>query len=169
MTMVSTLEDLYVEELRELYDAEQQVLEALPKLMTAATNLELKEGFRDHIRETQDQVRRLEEIFDDLGESPAGAHCKGIEGLIEECDEILEMTTNPEVRDAALISAAQRIEHYEIAGYGTVRSYAKQLGHDFAASKLKETLDQESKTDKELTKIAEGTLFTGGVNEEAAS
>lgn len=169
MTMVSTLEDLYVEELRELYDAEQQVLEALPKLMTAATNLELKEGFRDHIRETQDQVRRLEEIFDDLGESPAGSHCKGIEGLIGECDEILEMTTNPEVRDAALISAAQRIEHYEIAGYGTVRSYAKQLGHDFAASKLKETLDQESKTDKELTKIAEGTLFTGGVNEEAAS
>ncbi len=169
MTMVSTLEDLYVEELRDLYDAEQQILEALPRMMTAATNLELKEGFRDHIRETQDQVRRLEEIFEDLGESPSGAHCKGMEGLIQEGEEVIGMATNPEVRDAALISAAQRVEHYEIAGYGTVRAYAKQLGHDFAASRLKENLDQEAKTDKDLTKIAEGTIFTGGVNEEAVS
>ena len=144
MTMVSTLEDLYVEELRELYDCEQQILEALPKMMTAASNQELKEGFRTHIKQTQDQVRRLEEIFDDLGESPNGVHCRGIEGIIEEGEECVDMTNNPDVRDAALIAGAQKVEHYEIAGYGTARSFAQQLGQDNAASKLKETLDQES-------------------------
>ena len=159
---LASLEDLYVDELRDLYNAEKQLVRALPKLAKAADSEELKSAFQEHLEVTKGQVERLEQIFSDLGVPPRGKKCKGMEGLIEEGAEMIEEKAEAPVKDAALISAAQRVEHYEIAGYGCVRSYAETLGYDEAAELLQKTLDEESQANELLTKIAED------INEEAA-
>jgi ferritin-like metal-binding protein YciE len=161
---LDSLQDVYVSELKDLYNAENQLLKALPQMAKGASTDELREAFEEHLEETRVHVQRLEEIFDKLGVSPKGKKCKAMEGLIAEGKELLEEDdANPAALDAALIAAAQRVEHYEIAGYGCVRTYARLLGDEDAANTLQETLDEEGATDKKLTEIAEGL-----VNEEAA-
>src|SRR5438874_4842677 len=145
---LDTLKDLYVSELKDLYSAENQILKALPKMAKAAANPMLKGAFEEHLTQTRGQVQRLEQIFQQLGKSPGGKACKGMQGLIEEGEELLKEDAEPEVLDAGLIAAAQRVEHYEIAGYGTVRTYARQLGDANAAQLLQQTLDEEGETDK---------------------
>jgi ferritin-like metal-binding protein YciE len=152
---LSSLEDLFVEELKDLYSAETQLTKALPKMAKAATSKELRAGFEKHLKQTQDHVDRLEQIFNDLEVSPKGKKCQAMAGLIEEGSEVIEEDAEPEVKDAALIAAAQRVEHYEIAGYGCVRTYAKLLGNTDAMRLLQQTLDEEGETDKALTKLAE--------------
>jgi ferritin-like metal-binding protein YciE len=160
---LETLKDLYVDELKDLYSAEAQLVKALPRMARAATHPELKRAFETHLRQTKEQVKRLERIFAELERSPRGKKCVGMEGLIEEAKELLKEKAEPEVLDAGLISRAQHVEHYEIAGYGTVRTYAEQLGEDRQAALLQRTLDEEGETDKLLTQIAERS-----VNAEAA-
>jgi ferritin-like metal-binding protein YciE len=155
---LDSLKDLYVEQLQDLYSAENQILKALPDMEQRARNHELKDAFREHRRVTEEQVQRLEQIFDDMGASPKGHHCKGMEGLIKEGQEMIGEKGETDVIDAGLIAAAQRVEHYEIAGYGTVRTYAQQLGHDNHVELLQRTLDEEGETDKKLTKLAEGLI-----------
>jgi len=152
---LDSLKNLYLEELRDLYNAETQILKALPKMAQAASASELQEGFRTHLRETEGQVGRLETIFKKLGQSPQGKTCQAMKGLLEEGEELMKQDAEPEVRDAGLIASAQRVEHYEIAGYGTVRSYARWLGETDAERLLQETLDEEGETDKKLTQLAE--------------
>ena len=151
---MNRLKHLYVEELKDLYSAESQMVKALPKMAKAATSEELRAGFEEHLEQTKGHVSRLEEIFKALGESPKGKKCKGMEGLIKEGGELIEEDPAPEELDAGLISAAQRVEHYEIAGYGCVRTYANLLGEDEALSLLRQTLDEEKETDKRLTQLA---------------
>lgn len=157
------LRHLYIEELKDLYSAESQLLKALPKMAKAATSEELRAGFQDHLEQTKGHVSRLEEIFQALGESPKGKKCKGMEGLIKEGAEMIDEDPAPEELDAGLISAAQRVEHYEIAGYGSVKTYAKLLGEGDAVSLLEQTLEEEKETDQKLTELAED------INVEAAS
>jgi ferritin-like metal-binding protein YciE len=159
---MESLKDLYVEQLQDLFSAESQILEALPDMESKANNPELRDAFREHRRVTEEQVRRLETIFDDLGASPKGHHCKGMEGLIKEGKEMLKEKGDADTLDAGLIAAAQRVEHYEIAGYGTVRTFAKRLGHDRHAELLQQTLDEEGETDRRLSALAEG-----GINRDA--
>jgi ferritin-like metal-binding protein YciE len=149
------LKELYVEELRDLYSAEKQLVKALPKMAKAATSPDLRGGFEEHLEQTKGHVARLEKIFQTLDESPNGKTCKGMEGLIKEGSEMVEEDPEAEQLDAGLISAAQRVEHYEIAGYGCVRTYAKLLGDNEAVSLLEETLNEEKKTDAKLTQFAE--------------
>lgn len=155
---MDSLKDLYVEQLRDLYSAETQILKALPKMEAAASHAELKSGFRQHQEQTQRQVERLDRIFEDLGENPKGHHCKGMEGLLKEGEEMMGERGNASVRDAGLIAAAQRVEHYEIAGYGCVRTYADLLGHKEHASLLQQTLDEEGQTDQKLSAMAEKVI-----------
>jgi ferritin-like metal-binding protein YciE len=157
---MNNMQDLYLHELKDIHNAEKQILQALPKMAKAATHQELRKAFEEHERVTEEQVRRLETIFDDLGQKPSGKKCKGMEGLIEEGEEILSEDADPDVRDAALIAAAQRVEHYEIAAYGTARTYARQLGFDKHAELLQRTLDEEGQTDERLTKLAESRINT---------
>jgi ferritin-like metal-binding protein YciE len=152
---IDSLRKLYIEELKDLYSAEKQILQALPRMAKKASNPQLKAGFEEHLRQTEQHVQRLEQIFEALGKSPRGKKCKGMEGVIEEGKEVLQEDMDDETRDAALISAAQRVEHYEMAGYGTVRTYAQLLGERQAASLLQQTLDEEGQTDKKLTQLAE--------------
>lgn len=152
---LAELEDLFVEELKDLYSAENQLLKAIPKMAKAATSKKLKSGFEKHLKQTKEHVNRLEKICDDLGVSPRGKKCKAMEGLIKEGAEVIKEDAVPEVKDAALIAAAQRVEHYEIAGYGCVRTYSKLLGNQQSARLLQKTLDEEGATDKTLTKLAE--------------
>jgi ferritin-like metal-binding protein YciE len=152
---MSTLEDLLVEELKDLYSAENQLLKAIPKMAKAATSPELRKGFEKHLKETEGHVERLEQVCEELGVSPRGKKCKAMEGLVEEGAEVIKEDAHPDVKDASLIAAAQRVEHYEIAGYGCVRTYAKLLGYTSAAKLLQQTLDEEGDTDKALTKLAE--------------
>ena len=152
---LDSLETLYVEELRDLYNAENQLLKALPKMAKAASSPELQQAFEEHLDQTQEHVDRLEEIFDKLGQSPKGKKCKAMEGLIEEGSEILEEEGDPSVIDAGIIAAAQKVEHYEIASYGTVRAFANMLGEEDAAELLQQTLDEEGEADKRLTELAE--------------
>jgi ferritin-like metal-binding protein YciE len=149
------LKHLYIEELKDLYSAENQLLKALPKMAKAATSPDLKAGFEEHLEQTQGHVARLEKIFEGLGESPKGKKCKGMEGLIAEGKEMIDEDPAPEELDAGLISAAQRVEHYEMAGYGCVATYAKLLGEDQAVTLLRQTLEEEKVTDKKLTKLSE--------------
>jgi ferritin-like metal-binding protein YciE len=149
------LKELYIDELKDLYSAENQLVKALPKMAKAASSDELREGFEKHLEQTRGHVQRLEKIFQALGESPKGKTCKGMQGLIEEGSEATEEDYEGSVMDAALIGAAQRIEHYEIAGYGTVRSMAETLGEDDQVSLLEETLEEEKETDEKLTELAE--------------
>ena len=159
---IETLRDFYIAELKDLYSAESQLLKALPKMIKATTSPELRQAFENHLVETGTHVEKLEEIFTALDTSPKGKHCKAMEGLIAEADELLKEEMPDAVKDAALIAAAQRVEHYEIAGYGCVRTYARILGEDDAATLLDEIIQEEGASDALLTEIAEGT-----VNEEA--
>jgi ferritin-like metal-binding protein YciE len=152
------LMDLYVDELKDMYNAEKQILKALPKMAKNAEHPELRKAFEDHQAVTEEQVARLETIFDDLGVPARGKKCKGMEGLIAEGQEMMSEDADPDVLDAAMISAAQRVEHYEIAVYGTLRTYARQLGLDRHAKLLQQTLDEEGETDKLLTRIAESRV-----------
>lgn len=152
---MDSLQDLFVEELKDIYNAENQLLKALPKMARKASNDKLRTAFETHTKETEGHVERLEKIFEKLGKRAAGKKCKAMEGLLEEGKEVLEEDMEPEVRDAALIMAAQKVEHYEIASYGTVRTYAKLLGNTDAAKLLQQTLDEEGQTDEKLTKLAE--------------
>jgi ferritin-like metal-binding protein YciE len=152
---LSSLEDLLVEELKDLYSAENQLLKAIPKMANAATSKSLKSGFEKHLKQTEGHVARLETVCKSMGVSPKGKKCKAMEGLIEEGSEVIEEDAEPEVKDAALIAAAQRVEHYEIARYGCVRTYATLLGNEKAATLLQQTLDEEGDADKALTKLAE--------------
>ena len=155
---MESLRDLYLEELKDVYNAEKQILKALPRMARNATHDELRSAFEDHIAVTQEQVRRLETIFGDLGKPARGKKCHGMEGLLMEGKEMMEEDMEPEVLDAALISAAQRVEHYEIAAYGTLRTYARQLGLENHAELLQQTLDEEGETDKLLSQLAESSI-----------
>jgi ferritin-like metal-binding protein YciE len=158
----NALRELYIDELRDLYDAENQLIKALPKMAKAATSDELRSGFEEHLGQTEGHAKRLEQIFKALDEKPKGKKCKGMQGLIDEGKEMMNEDLEGEVMDAALISAAQRVEHYEIAAYGTVRTYAEILGETEAVSLLDDTLEEEKKTDQKLTELAEN------INVEAA-
>jgi ferritin-like metal-binding protein YciE len=155
---LETLRDLYIDELKDLWSAEKQLVQALPRMAKAANDPRLAKAFNTHLRQTERQVTRLERIFKELGESPRGKKCIGMEGLIEEGKELMKEKPEPQVLDAGLIAKAQHIEHYEIAGYGTVRTYARVLGEERQAQLLQETLDEEGETDKLLTQLAEGSI-----------
>ncbi len=155
---IDSLRKLYVEELKDLYSAEKQILQALPKMMKKATNPKLKQGFEEHLRVTEKQVERLDQIFEEIGKSPRGKKCKAMEGLVEEGKEVMQEDMEAEVMDAALIASAQRIEHYEMAGYGTCRTWAQTLGEKNQAKLLQQTLDEERLTDEKLTQLAESTI-----------
>src|SRR6266850_3381492 len=148
------LKELYIDELKDLYNAENQLVKALPKMAKAASSQELREGFTQHLEQTKGHVQRLEQIFEMLDESPKGKKCKGMEGLVEEGSEIMKEDFEGALLDAALIGAAQRVEHYEIAAYGTVRAFAEELGESEHASLLSETLEEEKETDDKLTELA---------------
>ncbi len=155
---IDTLYDLYVDEIKDLYSAENQILKALPKMIRAATHKQLKQGFTKHERQTKQHVKRLERICRSLGETPRGKKCVGMEGVIKEGAELIKERPDPEALDAGLISAAQHVEHYEMAGYGTVRTWARQLGYDDHAELLQQTLDEERETDETLTALAESSI-----------
>src|ERR1700682_698822 len=159
---VNRLKHLYIEELKDLYSAENQLVKALPKMAKASTSEDLRAGFQGHLEQTKEHVARLQKIFKALGESPNGKKCHGMEGLIKEGGELIAEDPAPEELDAGLISAAQRVEHYEMAGYGCVCAYAKLLGEDQAISLLRQTLEEEKETDKKLTQLS------GQINLEAA-
>jgi len=156
------LKELFVDELKDLYSAENQLIKTLPKMAKAATSDDLRAGFEHHLEQTKEHAHRIEEICSELGEKPTGKKCAGMEGLIEEGKEMMDEFED-DVLDAAMISAAQRVEHYEIAAYGTVRTYAELLGHDRAVELLEQTLEEEKETDQKLTELA------GTINVEAAN
>ena len=151
---VNTIEKLFVEELKDLYSAENQITKALPKLAEAASSKELQSALEHHLKETEGHVRRLEQVFEILGASPKGKTCDGMKGILSEGSEALKETDEGDVRDAALISGAQRVEHYEMAAYGTVRSYAERLKQKQIVQLLEETLEEEKAADKKLTDIS---------------
>jgi ferritin-like metal-binding protein YciE len=167
---LESLQDLFLNELKDIYNAEKQIVRALPRMAKAAEAPELSQAFTKHLRETEGHVGRLERIFKSLGQTPRGKTCKGMQGLLEEGKEILEEDGAPQVIDAALISAAQRVEHYEIAAYGCLRTYAQLLGMNDADRLLEQTLQEEEATDKALTSLGEGGLnqaaFAAGAGEE---
>jgi ferritin-like metal-binding protein YciE len=160
---LDSLEDLFVHELKDLLSAEKQLVKALPKMAKGATSTALQEGFEDHLEQTKGHVERLEAIFEDLGKAARAEHCAGMEGLIEEGSKLLEEEGDDMVKDAALIGAAQRVEHYEISAYGTARTLAELLGNKKAVKLLQQTLDEEKETDEKLTELA-----MSEVNVEAA-
>lgn len=164
---LDTLRDVLIHELRDLYNAEQQLSKAMPRIVDAAMNPDLREAIADHASETDGQIDRLERICDQLGIDPGGEHCNAMEGLIEEATGIISESGTDDAKDAALIAAAQRIEHYEMAGYGSARSFAERLGYTDIIDSLQETLDEESAADEALTGIATGETLSTGINEEA--
>ena len=155
---LNTLNDLYIYELKDLYSAEKQILQALPQMAKAASSGELKAAFEAHLTETKEHVNRLEQVLELAGAGTRGPKCKGMEGLIEEGKTMIAEEADAEVRDAGLISAAQRVEHYEMAGYGCVRTYAQLLGLKEATEILQTTLDEEGATDKKLSQLAESVI-----------
>ena len=155
---LDNLRDLYIDELKDLYSAEKQLLKALPKMAKNATDPALKKAFTDHLAQTEVQVERLEQIFESLDASPRGKKCVGMEGLIEEASELIEEDAEEEVLDAGLISKAQHVEHYEMAGYGTVRTYALTLGETEQAQLLEQTLEEEKEADRLLSELAESSI-----------
>jgi ferritin-like metal-binding protein YciE len=165
MAKLKTLNDLYVSELKDLYSAENQILKALPKMAKSASSPQLQRAFNEHLQQTQHHVERLDEIFERLGQKPTGKKCKAMEGLIEEGKEMMLEDMNPDVLDAALIVAAQKVEHYEMAGYGSVRTYANILGMRDDVRQLQQTLDEEGEADKRLTSIAESVVNPDAVNQ----
>ncbi len=160
----NNLNDLFLNQLEDLYDAENRLIDALPKMADAATSPQLKNAFLSHLNETKGHARRLEEIFGQIGEEPKRETCEAMKGLIREGSEMIGAKGNPSVKDAALIAAAQRVEHYEMAGYGAVRSFAQRLGHPEIARMLQQTLDEEGSANKHLTQLAEG-----GINASAGA
>jgi ferritin-like metal-binding protein YciE len=152
---LQSLDDLLLHDLKDLYNAEAQILKALPRMAKKASAPELRRAFELHVRQTEGQIKRLERIFDSLGQKAKGKTCKGMQGLIEEGKEMMSEDIEDDVLDAALIAAAQKVEHYEMAAYGTARAYAEMLGNDLAAKLLQQTLDEEMETDKKLTALAE--------------
>jgi ferritin-like metal-binding protein YciE len=152
------LQDLLLHDLKDLYNAESQILKALPRMAKKASAPELKQAFEAHTEETRNQIEKLEQVFQLLGEKAKGKTCHAMKGIIEEGKEVMAEDADPDVKDAALIGAAQKVEHYEIAGYGTVRTYAEMLGNKQAARLLQQILDEEGKTDKKLTQLAENLI-----------
>ena len=165
---LNSLEDVLAEQLGDLRSAEQQLIEALPKLAQAAHSDELKKAFPHHLDETRDHLKRIEEIVESVSFQVPQETCEAMQGLVREGEEIVEATGDPMAKDAALIAAAQRVEHYEIAAYGTARTLADECGLDEAKELLDQTLDEESNADKLLTKIATGGMMKSGVNQKAA-
>ena len=163
MAEAGTLQDAFIDELRDTYDAEKQLTKALPKLAKAAASAPLRDAFESHLEETQGQIARLEQVFEMLDEKVRGKHCDGIAGIIEEGKSIMEEDFDEVTMDACLIAAGQRAEHYEMAAYGTLVAWARVLGHDEAAELLQENLDEEKAADEKLSSLAEG-----GINEGAA-
>jgi len=157
-TELNSMEDLLCDQLMDLYDAEQQLTKALPKMAKAADSPLLKQAFEQHFKETQNQVNRLEQVFEMLGKEAKTKTCDAMKGLISEGEEVINAKGDPSVKDAALIAAAQRVEHYEIAGYGSARTFAHFLGHEEAAHLLQETLDEEGDTDHRLSDLAEQNI-----------
>jgi ferritin-like metal-binding protein YciE len=153
---LENLQQLFVKELRDLYDAEDQITQALPKMIEAAHDPELKSALQEHLQVTRQQISRLDQIFQKLNQKATGETCKGMKGVIKEGDEIVSMGGDPSTVDAGIISAAQRVEHYEMAGYGTVRTYAQLLGQNEIARLLQQTLNEEAEADKKLTQLANG-------------
>jgi ferritin-like metal-binding protein YciE len=156
------LKDLFLDEIKDLYNAEKQITKALPQMAKKASSDELRQAFEEHLKETENQIQRLEKVFKELDMAPKGKKCEGIAGIISEGKEMMKEIDEPSLLDAALISAAQKVEHYEIASYGTVRTYAEMLNMENVANLLQETLDEESQANEKLTKLA-----LNGVNEEA--
>jgi ferritin-like metal-binding protein YciE len=161
-----SIRQLYIDELKDLYSAETQMVKALPKLAKASSSSELRQAFEEHLRQTSEQVSRLEQIFEMLDEKPTGKKCLGMEGLVKEGSEAMQESYTDAVKDAALIGAAQRVEHYEIAGYGTVRAFAELLGEDEHVSLIEETLEEEKQADLALTKLAEQINSQAAESEE---
>lgn len=155
---LANLQDLYLEQLRDLYDAEDQIIDALPEMIEGVSSEKLRTAFEEHLEETRDQSERLERIFQRHGEDPSGETCEGMRGLLEEGSEMVEMDGDSDAVDAGIIAAAQRVEHYEIGGYGTARQYAQQLGEGDDVGLLDETLSEEKSADEELTEIATETI-----------
>jgi ferritin-like metal-binding protein YciE len=155
---LNTFDDLFVEQLQDLYDAEQRITKALPKMAAAAHDPALRSAFEEHLRQTENQVTRLEKVFQSIGQSTKNKTCEGVKGIIEEGEEIVSGKGDPDVKDAGLIAAAQRVEHYEIAAYGTARAFAQRLGKSEAARLLEETLAEEKETDKKLNMLAERAI-----------
>jgi ferritin-like metal-binding protein YciE len=165
---LDSLEDVFVHQLNDLYSAEDQLVQALPKMAEAASNDELKKAFQHHLEETRDHRDRIQEIFGQLGKRRNGEECKAMKGLVEEGKEVIETSGgDPAAKDAALIAAAQRVEHYEIAAYGTAKTLADELGHGDGKDLLDQTLDEEANADKLLTKIATGGMMKSGIHEKA--
>ena len=164
MTKNGTLHDAFIEELRDAYDGEKQLIKALPKLAKAATSTKLRTAFETHLEETRGHVERLEQVFEQLGERARGKHCEGLSGIIEEGKSIMDESFDDVTMDACLIAAGQRAEHYEMAAYGSLVAWARAMGHTDVADLLQSTLDEEGEADKKLTAIAEG-----GVNSQAAA
>ncbi len=162
---ISTMDDLFVHTLRDIYYAENQIAKSLPKMVDKATDMELRQGFEKHLEETKGHIQRLEQVFEMHGVKAKQVRCPAIDGILEETDEITGDIDDKQVLDAALIAAAQAVEHYEMTRYGTLVAWAKQLGRDDCASVLQKNLDEEEATDKKLTKLAEA----GGVNSRAAA
>jgi ferritin-like metal-binding protein YciE len=152
---IESLRDLYVDQLKDLYNAEQQLIKALPKMAKAATSEELRAAFEDHLGQTRQHAQRIETNFEQMGETTADKKCKAMEGLVKEGSEVMEEDMEDGIKDAAIIAAAQRVEHYEIAGYGCVKAYATRLGDEKAASLLEQTLQEEKQADELLNGIAE--------------
>ncbi len=163
MAESGTLHDAFLDELRDSYDAEKQLMKALPKMAKAARSPQLRKAFEDHLEETRGQVERLEDVFASLDEKVRGKHCDGIEGIIKEGKSIIEQDFDDSTMDACLIAAGQRAEHYEMAAYGTLVAWARAMGHTESADLLQETLDEEDAADEKLTALAEG-----GINQDAA-
>lgn len=164
---MNTLYDVYVEQLKDMYSAEKQLVDALPKMAQAASTGELQKAFNSHLEETRDHMSKVRAILDELDENPGNKKCKGMEGLLEEGTEVTKEKGDPVVRDAHLIIAAQKVEHYEIASYGGLRAYARTLGYDQAAETLSAILDQEYEADQHLDDIAEGGLLKTSLNVKA--
>lgn len=152
---MNSLQDLYVHKLQDLYSAETQITQALPQMLAKVQNPELKQGMQMHLQQTQQHVQRLEQIMQKLGQQPGGVECQGMKGLIKEGQEVLQQGGDQEVLEAALIAAQQGVEHYEIAGYGTARTYAQLLGDQDAVGLLEQTLQEEKQTDEQLTQVAQ--------------
>lgn len=153
--MKDSLRELYIDELRDLYNAETQLVKALPKMAKASSDNQLRHAFEEHLRQTSEQVSRLEQIFEQMGEKPSGKKCLGMEGLVKEGAETMKEDYAEEMKDAAIIGAAQRVEHYEMAGYGTVRAFAELLGENEHVHLLDQTLEEEKRADEKLTQLAE--------------
>jgi ferritin-like metal-binding protein YciE len=157
-TELNSLQDLFVNQLEDLYDAEQRLTKALPKMAQASNSSQLRQAFQAHLTETEGHVSRLESIFTQIGAEPKRETCEAMKGLIAEGEEMISAKGDPDVKDAALIAAAQRVEHYEISGYGTARTFALRLGLNDAANTLQQTLKEEAAADEKLTRIAEGSV-----------